>query len=86
MPKSFDEQRDYWKVGIGVFPDTAKRICWEVDFTGATILLWRGQPYRPTSAKLWHSRANDRNHPHGAGMRVPDVGDHLIEVRHGGFA
>jgi hypothetical protein len=45
-----------------------------------------GQSYRLSPANLWHSRANDGNHPHSVALRVADVGDHLIKVRHGGFA
>ena len=49
------------------------------------IPLRRALTCRLTSANLWDSRADNRNHPYSVAMRVTDVSDHLIEVRHCGF-
>src|ERR1700688_2531066 len=43
-------------------------------------------PQAEACATLQHSRANHWNHPDSIAARIANVGDHLIEVRYGGFA
>ena len=74
-----------WPIRLKATLRYSTRTYRELDWAVTTIRLRRDQSYRLPLAHLRHSRADDRNHPRRVAMRVTDVGDHLIEVGHGGF-